>query len=188
MPRDLCLDDLGRMGQEDFTALLGDVFEHSPWVVERAWRARPFASVDDLHAAMVEAVQTSAMAQKLELLRAHPRLAGKAARQGALTEYSTAEQKGAGLADLSPTEARRLDALNHAYSERFGFPFIIAVKNHSKAGIFAALERRLQNTPAEELATALNEVGQIARHRLNALLGPDSGEGERQTPTRGRGD
>ena len=170
MPQKYRLNDLNRMSRAGFTGLLGDIFEHSPWVAEEAWQARPFASVDGLHAVMFRAAQTSAQAQRLKLLRAHPQLAGTAARKGELTEHSAAEQKGAGLGRLSPDEARRISALNRAYSERFGFPFIIAVKNHSKSGIFAELERRLQNNRADELATAMEQVGQIARHRLNSLL------------------
>ena len=171
MPQQPRLRDLNQTSRQDFTAMLGDIFEHSPWVAEIAWQARPINSIGGLHAAMFNAVQTTSETQKLALLRAHPQLAGKKAQKGELTKHSTAEQKGAGLADLSSTEARRMAELNRAYSERFGFPFIIAVKGMSKSDILAQLEQRAQNPRADELKTAIAQVGIIARHRLATLLG-----------------
>lgn len=109
-------------------------------------------------------------ARQLALLRAHPDLAGKAARAGALTEHSTAEQAGAGLDRLSDAEYERFHALNDAYQQTFGFPFIIAVKGHTKDTILAAFAERLENSEAKERATALAQVARIARFRLDEML------------------
>ncbi len=160
------------MDAESFTAALGDIFENSPWVARGAWGARPFDSVTALHAAMVDVVNDAAPAQQLALLRAHPELAGQAARAGAITDASKSEQAGAGLKQLSQTEMQRIDELNRAYGGRFGHPFIIAVRNHDKRGIFADFEKRLTNDAATERTTALNEVFTIARLRLDTLLAP----------------
>ncbi len=160
------------MDVEAFTAELGEIFEHSPWVARAAWAQRPFATVAALHAAMVDVVNHAAPERQLALLRAHPELAGQAARAGEITDASKAEQAGAGLKQLSPAEMQRIDELNRAYGSRFGHPFIIAVRNHNKQGIFAAFERRLANDAATERAAALNEVFTIARLRLDALLAP----------------
>lgn len=166
------LEALNRAGRADFVRLLGGVFEHSPWVAERTWAARPFASLRALHGAMTEAVRQASREEQLGLLRAHPDLAGKAARAGTLTDFSTSEQGGAGLDRLTPEEYARFDRLNRAYRERFGFPFIICVRNHTKASILDAFERRLAQPAEAEVAAALAEVFEIARHRLEALVPP----------------
>lgn len=169
-PQSLALADLNRMAAADFVACLGGIFEHSPWVPERAFAKRPFASLDSLHGAMVAAMWAASDAEKLALLRAHPQLAGKEAEAGTLTAHSTAEQDSVGLTRLSADEKARIVSLNAAYLERHGFPFIIAVKLRTKAQIFAAFEARLANARDVELATALSEVGRIARIRLEALI------------------
>jgi OHCU decarboxylase len=166
----LTLEALNRMDRAEFEAALGAVFERSPWVAARAWAARPFASLEALHAAMREAVAGAPRAEQLALLRAHPDLAGKAARAGAMSAASVAEQASAGLDRLGDEEYARFHRLNAAYRERFGFPFIIAVRRHDKAGILAAFERRLAHTADEEVAAALGEVFDITRLRLEALL------------------
>lgn len=158
------------MRGEAFVAALGGVFERSPWVAERASAKRPFAGAAALHSAMVEVVRAARPEEQLALLRAHPELAGKEAGAGTLTSDSAAEQKGAGLVNLSAEEKQRIARLNAEYRARFGFPFIIAVRNHTKAGIFAALERRLRNDAAAELAACLGEVYEIARFRLADLV------------------
>jgi 2-oxo-4-hydroxy-4-carboxy-5-ureidoimidazoline decarboxylase len=147
------------------------VFEHSPWVAEAAWPAAPFTTVGDLHAAMVAAVRSAAEEQRLALIRAHPDLAGRAARSGTMTAASTDEQAGAGLLNLSEAEFERLHRLNSAYRERFGFPFIIAVRHHSKASLLAAFEARLAQSRDAEVETALGEIFAITALRLEALLG-----------------
>ncbi|HSE92041.1 MAG TPA: 2-oxo-4-hydroxy-4-carboxy-5-ureidoimidazoline decarboxylase [Methylomirabilota bacterium] len=168
----LTLAALNRMERARFTRALGAVFESSPWVAERAWAARPFASVDTLHRAMADVVRRAPRETQVALLRAHPDLAGKAAREGAMTASSVAEQSSAGLDRLSDEESERFGRLNAAYRQTFGFPFIIAVRRHDKAGILAAFERRLGHTAEEEVEAALAEVFDITRMRLDALLSP----------------
>ena len=139
------------------------LFEHSPWVEARA-DARP--SSGDRHADLMAVVHDATPEEQLALIRAHPELAGKAAVDGSLTEASAAEQASAGLDRLSQAEFDRFHALNRAYREKFGFPFIICVRLTDKAGILAAMERRRANDRDTEIATALDEIGKIARLRL----------------------
>ena len=164
------LDALNRMDREAFRAWLGDVFEDSPWVAERAWEARPFRNIEELHAAMRAVVTRASGAERLALLRAHPDLAGKAARAGAMSASSVAEQATAGLDRLSDEEFARFERLNAAYRERFGFPFIIAVRRHDKLAILAAYERRLGHTREGEIEAALEQVFEITAIRLAARV------------------
>lgn len=166
----LALDALNRMDRAAFTNALGRVFEHSPWVAERAWASRPFATVDALHAAMRAIVHQAPRDEQLALLRAHPDLAGKAARAGTMTVASVAEQASAGLDRLSDEEYERFGRLNAAYREKFGVPFIIAVRRHDRASILAAFETRLGNTLEQEIETALAQVFEITRLRLDGLV------------------
>lgn len=169
-PREAQLARLSDLDRGDFVARLGHVFEHSPWVAARAWARRPFASLESLHAALVSAMEGAAPEDQLALLRAHPELGGHEAEAGTLTAASTGEQKGAGLAGCTAAEKDRLAALNRAYRERFGFPFIIAVKGLGPAAILQALETRLDHGAEEEFRTALAQVARIAYFRLEALL------------------
>lgn len=162
----MSLTDLNAAPRDAFVAHLGGIFEHSPWVAERAYDRRPFASRDDLHAAMVAAVEEAGAERQLALLRAHPELAGRAAVRGEMTEHSKHEQGGSGLLACSPEEFARLQELNRAYGEKFGFPFIIAVRGLDRAAIIAAFERRLDNTREAEMAEALRQVERIAALRL----------------------
>lgn len=164
------LSDLNRMSAADFVAALGGIFEHSPWVPERAAATRPFSSLDSLHGAMVLAMWAASDAEKLALLRAHPQLAGKEADAGTLTAHSTSEQDSVGLTRLSADEKAKIVALNAAYLSRHGFPFIIAVKLRTKRQIFENFEQRVNNPRDIEFTTALAEVGKIARIRLEAML------------------
>jgi 2-oxo-4-hydroxy-4-carboxy-5-ureidoimidazoline decarboxylase len=166
------LDAVNRMDRVTFVATLGGVFENSPWVAEQAWDARPFSAMDELHAAMVEVVRGATVAQQLTLLRAHPELAGREARAGEMTDSSKTEQSSVGLDALTGAEFARIGELNLAYRTKFGHPFIIAVRNHTKQGIFESFERRLQNGADTERAAALNEVFTITRLRLTALFAP----------------
>jgi len=159
-------DEIMALSDEAFVDRLGFLFEHSPWVVERAAGRRPFA---DLHAGLMQVVAQATQDERLALVRAHPELAGKAALDRTLTEASTAEQASAGLDRLSQAEFDRFHALNDAYRERFGFPFVICVRKTDKAGILAAMQRRLANDRDAELAAALAEVGEIVRLRLEDL-------------------
>ncbi|SFF86326.1 2-oxo-4-hydroxy-4-carboxy-5-ureidoimidazoline decarboxylase [Novosphingobium sp. CF614] len=142
------------------------LFEHSPWVEQRA-DARP--SSGDRHADLMAVVEQATPEERLALIRAHPELAGKAAIDRTLTEASTAEQASAGLDRLTPEEYERFHALNAAYRDRFGFPFIICVRLTDKAGILAAMERRLGNDREAEIAAAIEQIGEIVRLRLKDL-------------------
>jgi 2-oxo-4-hydroxy-4-carboxy-5-ureidoimidazoline decarboxylase len=139
------------------------LFEHSPWVEARADAA---PSSGDRHADLMAVVHAASPEEQLALIRAHPELAGKAAIGRALTEASAAEQASVGLDRLTPAEFERFHALNAAYRERFGFPFILCVRRTDKAGILAAMERRLTRDPETERAEAIAQIGDIVRLRL----------------------
>jgi 2-oxo-4-hydroxy-4-carboxy-5-ureidoimidazoline decarboxylase len=162
--------EINAMRPADFVAALGGVFEHSPWIAERAFARRPFADTAALHAAMVDVVRGAARAEQVALLRAHPELAGREAQSGTLTADSTAEQRSAGLNALTREEMERVAGLNRKYRERFGFPFIIAVRRHTKDGILAEFERRLGNDAESERLECLEQVYVITRLRLEALI------------------
>lgn len=142
------------------------LFEHSPWVEQRT-DARP--SSGDRHADLMAVVHDATPEEQLALIRAHPELAGKAAIDGSLTQASAAEQASAGLDRLTREEFDHFHALNQAYREKFDFPFIVCVRLTDKAGILAAMKRRLGNDRDTEIATALNEIGEIVRLRLEAM-------------------
>jgi 2-oxo-4-hydroxy-4-carboxy-5-ureidoimidazoline decarboxylase len=164
------LADANAMDEDAFVAALGGVFEHSPWVARRAYGARPFASVSDLHGAMVAAVDRASEDKQLALLRAHPELAGKAAIRGEMTADSVREQSRAGLSQCTPEEFARITELNARYNARFGFPFILAVKGYDRAGILAEFARRVDNDRATEFAECLGQVAKITRFRLDAMV------------------
>jgi 2-oxo-4-hydroxy-4-carboxy-5-ureidoimidazoline decarboxylase len=166
----MTLVDINRMEQDAFVATLGGIVEHSPWVADSAWERRPFVSADTLHAAMMEALGSAPREKKIALLRAHPELAGKLALRGELTRDSAIEQSGAGLTHCSPQELSELIALNKAYSSKFGFPFIIAVKGLDRSDIIDRFHTRLRNDDATEFREALDQVARISRLRLAALL------------------
>lgn len=162
---------INQMTAAEFSVFFSGVFEHSPWVSAKAALERPFASKEALLAAMAKAVAASAEEDQLALLRAHPMLGGDAARRGALTAASKAEQAGLGFHRMAADEETAFAAMNLAYRKRFGFPFIIAVKGQrDRAAILAALTRRFEQTPAAERETALAEVLKIARFRIDALV------------------
>jgi 2-oxo-4-hydroxy-4-carboxy-5-ureidoimidazoline decarboxylase len=159
------------MERADFTAALGHTFEHSPWIAERAWDARPFASLDALHAAMMQVVRAAPLEQQLGLLRAHPELAGREAQERALTTDSTSEQSRLGFQALSRDELARMNELNRRYREKFGFPCIIALRQHqTRATVLAEHERRLANDRDAEIRTCIEQVGHITRARLDRLF------------------
>jgi 2-oxo-4-hydroxy-4-carboxy-5-ureidoimidazoline decarboxylase len=164
------IEAVNRMDRQAFVRTFGKVFEHSHWVAERAWSSRPFAGLASLHGAMVDVVRSATSEERLELLRAHPELAGKEARAKAMTEDSVSEQGSAGLDRMSQDDFAHFDRLNAAYAIKFGFPFIIAVRGRSKATIVSEFERRLQNDPAAELNAALDEIFAITRMRLDILV------------------
>ena len=166
----LTLQSLSSAERSDFVDALGSVFEHSPWVAEVAWAQRPFASIDALHAAMVGTVQLASTEAQLALICAHPELAGREAEVGILTADSQTEQASAGLDRCTPAELDRLRQLNRRYREKFGFPFVMAVKHRSKHDILAALAARVTQSSEQEFATCLTEIGKIGRLRLDAML------------------
>jgi 2-oxo-4-hydroxy-4-carboxy-5-ureidoimidazoline decarboxylase len=158
------------MDRAAFVRALGHVVEHSPWVAERAWERRPFASRADLHAAFCQSLRDADPAAQRAVLDAHPDLAGKAALAGELAALSATEQEGAGLDRLTEGEHATFHELNDAYRRRFGFPFVFAVKGATKSMILQAFESRLRNGAEAELATALGEVERIVRFRLEDLV------------------
>jgi 2-oxo-4-hydroxy-4-carboxy-5-ureidoimidazoline decarboxylase len=168
----LSIQVLNAMEKDEFTGRLGGIYEHSAWVAQQAWEQRPFQDSTALAAAMRLGVETATDAEKLALIRAHPDLAGKLARAGALTESSAREQAGLGLDRLGDDEYEHFTRLNDSYRERFGFPFVICVRLTDKAGILAAFESRLENTMPAEIAEALRQIHHIARLRLADLMTP----------------
>ncbi|MET0445357.1 MAG: 2-oxo-4-hydroxy-4-carboxy-5-ureidoimidazoline decarboxylase [Pseudorhodoplanes sp.] len=161
------LDELNSAPRADFVRVLGDIFEHAAWVADQASAGRPFATVQALHDAMMRVVSTAPLGKKLEFLRGHPDLAGSAARAGTMAAASVSEQSGLGLDSLSDAEYEDFQWLNAAYREKFGFPFIICVRRQTRDAVLAAFRRRLRNTPAAELAAALEEISHITRLRLS---------------------
>jgi 2-oxo-4-hydroxy-4-carboxy-5-ureidoimidazoline decarboxylase len=180
-PSVITLDELNACSREMFVATLGGIFEKAPWVAERAFESRPFATVAALHEAMADGVAAADSELQLAFLRGHPELGGKVARAGAMTGASRAEQGGLGLDRLSDEEFARFERLNAAYRQRFGFPFIIAVRRHTRDSILDRFEARLANSPEAERAAALSEIGHITRMRL-----VDSVDGPAKPKTEGR--
>ncbi|MBV9189617.1 MAG: 2-oxo-4-hydroxy-4-carboxy-5-ureidoimidazoline decarboxylase, partial [Betaproteobacteria bacterium] len=147
------------MPKARFVGELGTVFEHSAWVAERAFEHRPFASVDELHRAMMEAVHSATANEQLTLLCAHPELAGAEAGAGMLTAHSSGEQGRLGLTSLSPQEFRRISDINRRYRARFGFPCIVALALHAdRASVLDEMDGRLSNSREAELRIALEQV------------------------------
>ncbi|PAU51700.1 OHCU decarboxylase [Pseudomonas sp. PIC25] len=160
------------LGRDAFVAAFADIYEHSPWVAERAYDLGADASLDDidgLHQRMADILLSASRDAQLALINAHPDLAGKAAVRGELTASSTSEQAGAGIHECTPEEFARFTELNDAYKAKFGFPFIMAVKGSNRHQILAAFEERIHNTPDEEFARALAEINKIALFRLQQL-------------------
>lgn len=162
---------LNELLDEEFTAFLGGVYEHSPWVAARALGERPFNDLNHLVTAMRGIVDAACDAEKIALIRAHPDLAGKLARAGSLTPESTREQAGLGLDRLADPEYERFSRFNADYREKFGFPFIICARLTTKEGVLAAFESRLRNDAAAEIAEALVQIHHIARLRIEDQLG-----------------
>ena len=167
------LTQLNREDRGGFVAVCGPFFEHSPWIAERAWLARPFSSLAQLHTAMCQIVADSTPDVQLALIRAHPDLVGRLAREGRLTRQSASEQAAAGLTELTPAETAEFDRYNAAYRDRFGFPFVICARQNRKEAILAAFPVRLQNDRDAEIAAALEEIYKIARLRIAAAVSED---------------
>jgi OHCU decarboxylase len=177
LPEKATIDEVNNLPKEEFVARFGALYESSPWVAEAAWHERPFGSRSELHEAFVRAMHKAPRELQLGLIDAHPDLAGKAAVAGELTPESTREQASAGLDRLTPEEYEAFTEMNHAYRERFGFPMIVCVKEHTKESILQNARSRLQNSREEEVEIALGEIAKIARLRLQDLV---EQEGDRQ--------
>ncbi|RDK09603.1 2-oxo-4-hydroxy-4-carboxy-5-ureidoimidazoline decarboxylase [Cupriavidus lacunae] len=170
MSQTYTIAQLNTMPVAEFVQVLGGIYEHSPWFAETAATQRPFADGAALTLALRKAVDEAGEAAQLKLVRAHPELAGKAAVRGELTAESTREQSGAGLNLCTPEEFDRLQSLNAAYNQKFGFPFILAVRGYDRHGIIAEFARRLENTPQQELQSCINQIHRIAQFRLDDLV------------------
>jgi len=166
----LTIEALNAMPVQDFTAALGAIFEHSPWVAQRVAPLRPFDSRESLHRAMCGAVARASAAEQDALILAHPRLGARGRQRAVLTQSSATEQQRAGLDACSDEQFAELLRLNELYMARFAFPFILAVRGHTPESILAAMTQRLGNDPATERATALQQINLIAGFRLSALL------------------
>jgi 2-oxo-4-hydroxy-4-carboxy-5-ureidoimidazoline decarboxylase len=162
----MTLTELNSLSRDEFMRIIGPVFEHSPWIAETAWMQRPFSSRDNLQAALQRTVVDAEDARKLELIGAHPDLAGHIS----LTDASRREQSGAGLDRMSADEIALFDNYNRQYREKFGFPFVICARMNKKDAILGTLPVRLQNSSEEEKQTALEEIFKIADLRLREIL------------------
>jgi 2-oxo-4-hydroxy-4-carboxy-5-ureidoimidazoline decarboxylase len=169
-PATLSLARVNAMSPGDFSRAFGAVYEHSPWIAERAFAHRPFRTMGDLHGAMKQAVMASSREEQLALLRAHPELAGREAKADQLTAHSRDEQRSAGLNALSPEEMARIAELNNAHAKKFGFPFIIAVRRATKSTIFSEFERRLASGVDEEMQACLEQVFLITELRVQDMV------------------
>ena len=164
------IKEVSSLSRTDFVSLIGPVFEHSPWIAEAAWEKGPFARLDELHRALCQTVAEARAEKQLALIRAHPDLVGRAALAGTLTAASTAEQASAGLNRLTPEEIALFQEHNHAYQEKFSFPFVICARLNKKETILSAFPVRLSHSREEEIKTALEEIYKIAYLRLKDIV------------------
>ncbi|MEO8043747.1 MAG: 2-oxo-4-hydroxy-4-carboxy-5-ureidoimidazoline decarboxylase [Spartobacteria bacterium] len=162
----LKLTELNALDLEQFTLRLRSVFEHSPWVPARTFKAQPFADLAELQAALCRTVHAASEDEKLALIRAHPDLVGNAT----LTNESKAEQKSAGLTELAEDEVARFREFNQRYQTKFGFPFVICARLNKKEAILNTFPTRLENSRGQEVETALGEICKIAELRLRDLV------------------
>jgi len=164
---------LDEINEDRFVELFGDVYEHSPWVARGVWRdhdAHQIATAQAMAEAMRAEVEKATAQAQMVLIRAHPDLGGKLAVAGGLTAESAREQAGAGLDGCTPEQYEQLQTLNTAYTDKFGFPFIVAVKGMNREDILAAMATRLDNAPSAEQRSALDEIHKIARFRLDGMF------------------
>jgi 2-oxo-4-hydroxy-4-carboxy-5-ureidoimidazoline decarboxylase len=164
------LEQLNACTQGDFVAALANIFEYSPWVAEQAFAARPFAGINALFAAMKTAVERAPDELRLALIKSHPDLADKTRRAAGLTAESTAEQNSVGLDRLSDAEYEAFERVNNAYRAKFGFPYIVCVRRHTRDSILADFEHRLPNDSATETKASIGEICRIAALRLDQLV------------------
>ena len=157
---------LNKMSQSEFTNVLGEIWEETPVIAQKTWHSKPFEDLEALDRAMVAVVNSMSETEQVTLIKAHPDLGSKTR----MAEASVQEQAGVGLDRLSESEYQRFQALNQAYKDKFNFPFIIAVKNHTKESILQAFETRLDNTQKQEKQQALAEISKIAKLRLESTI------------------
>ena len=167
------LSDLNAYGKDDFAAALANIFEHSPWIAEQVAPMRPFAGINQLFAAMKDVVDRAPSELRLALIKSHPDLANKTQRAAGLTAESDAEQNSVGLDRLSEVEYAAFERVNNAYRSRFGFPYIVCVRRHTKDSILRDFERRLPNDVESEMQTSIGEICRIAALRLDQLVKAD---------------
>jgi OHCU decarboxylase len=170
----LTIEALNALPAPEFTAALGGIFEHSPWVAQRAAQLRPFRSREQLHQAMCQQVAQASAAEQDALILAHPRLGARGRQRAPLTQSSANEQRRAGLDACTDQEFSELLRLNELYMARFAFPFILAVRGHTPDSILASMTQRLGNDPVTERATALQQINRIAGFRLGDSIAPES--------------
>ena len=170
MTKPVSLAELNTYDQARFVEALTPLFEGPPWIVTRAWYARPFSDRDHLYQVLCSIMYHAPVEQQEELLRAHPDLVGRAALAGRLSPTSTQEQAAAGLDALSADEITTFHNLNQAYRQRFAFPFVICARENKKESILAGFATRLHNTPQQERRIALGEVAKICALRLQDLV------------------
>lgn len=175
-PKQLTLQEINSLDQERFVMALGSLFEGPPWIVRQAWHARPFDSLTDLHQALFAIMYHAKVEQQVALIKAHPDLVGRAALAGTLTPESTNEQASVGLDRLSTEEIAIFTRLNQAYYDRFGFPFVICVRENKKESILAGFATRLQHSQSREIETALDEIAKICWFRLRDMVHSDEAE------------
>ena len=169
MPQ-ISLADLNAAAKADFVAALANVVEYSPWIAEQLAGKRPFAGINQLHAALMAAIQSAEPDVQLALIRAHPDLASKTRRAAGLTTESTDEQNSAGLDRLSDAEYAAFERVNSAYRAKFGFPYIVCVRRHTRDSVLRDFEIRLRNIAKTETRRAIEEIGRISALRLDQLV------------------
>jgi OHCU decarboxylase len=167
------IGEINSFSKEKFVDVLGPTFEHSPWVAEATWMQKPFADLDDLHRKLCLTVDRAGEAQQVALICAHPDLVGRAALAGTLSRASSSEQASAGLDKLTPEEIIAFQTSNREYREKFGFPFVICARLNKKEAILQGFRTRLCHSRAEEIQTALEQIGKIAYLRLRDLIEAD---------------
>jgi 2-oxo-4-hydroxy-4-carboxy-5-ureidoimidazoline decarboxylase len=165
--------DLNACSKDDFVAVLANIFEYSPWIAEQAAEARPFAGVNALYAAMKAVVDRAPSELRLTLIKGHPDLANKTQRAAGLTAESTHEQNSLGLDRLSDAEYEAFERVNNAYRSKFGFPYIVCARRHTRDSVLRDFERRLPNDANTEMQTSIAEIGRIAALRLDQLVTSD---------------
>ncbi|MBR0844942.1 2-oxo-4-hydroxy-4-carboxy-5-ureidoimidazoline decarboxylase [Bradyrhizobium liaoningense] len=169
----ISLSDLNAASKVDFVSALANVVEYSPWIAEQLAGKRPFAGVNQLHTALMAVIQAAEPEVQLALIRAHPDLASKTQRAAGLTVESTDEQNSAGLDRLSDAEYAAFERVNNAYRDKFGFPYIVCVRRHTRDSVLRDFETRLPNIVKTEIRRAIEEIGRISALRLDQLVVAD---------------